>query len=75
MAGISIWQLAIIAIIVVLLFGSKRLRTLGGDLGTTIKGFKQAIAEDKTQDGDFNVKNNADAVKPEQQIKQPQQSS
>ena len=74
MAGISIWQLSIIAIIVVLLFGSKRLRTLGGDLGTTIKGFKQAMAEDKTQDIDFNVKNDADTAKPEQ-IKQPQQSS
>ncbi|GGB18944.1 twin-arginine translocase TatA/TatE family subunit [Agarivorans gilvus] len=47
MAGISIWQLAIIAVIVVLLFGTKRLRGLGGDLGTTIKGFKQAMAEDK----------------------------
>jgi len=74
MAGISIWQLTIIAIIVVLLFGSKRLRTLGGDLGTTIKGFKQAMSEDKTQDIDFNVKNDADTAKPEQ-IKQPQQSS
>ncbi|WP_432452432.1 MULTISPECIES: twin-arginine translocase TatA/TatE family subunit [unclassified Agarivorans] len=50
MAGISIWQLAIIAVIVVLLFGTKRLRGLGGDLGSTIKGFKQAMAEDKDQD-------------------------
>jgi sec-independent protein translocase protein TatA len=50
MAGISIWQLAIIAVIVVLLFGTKRLRGLGGDLGTTIKGFKQAMAEDKEPD-------------------------
>ncbi|GAL38174.1 twin-arginine translocation protein TatA [Vibrio maritimus] len=42
MAGISIWQLAIIAIIVALLFGTKRLRTLGGDVGTAINGFKTA---------------------------------
>ncbi len=74
MAGISIWQLVIIAIIVVLLFGTKRLRTLGGDLGSTIKGFKQAMAEDKTQDADFNVKNDADTAQPEQ-IKQAQERS
>ncbi|OAN17805.1 preprotein translocase subunit TatA [Photobacterium jeanii] len=46
MAGISIWQLAIIAIIVALLFGTKRLRTLGGDVGTAINGFKSAMKDD-----------------------------
>jgi len=46
MAGIGIWQLIIVAVIVVLLFGTKKLRNLGGDLGTAIKGFKGAI-EDK----------------------------
>lgn len=50
MAGISIWQLVIIAAIVILLFGTKRLRTLGGDLGTTINGFKRAMAEEPSQD-------------------------
>lgn len=44
--GISIWQLTIIAIIVALLFGTKRLRTLGSDVGTTIKGFKNAMSND-----------------------------
>lgn len=44
--GISVWQLAIIAIIVALLFGTKRLRTLGSDVGTTIKGFKDAMKSD-----------------------------
>ncbi|GLP96538.1 twin-arginine translocase TatA/TatE family subunit [Paraferrimonas sedimenticola] len=47
MAGISIWQLVIIAVIVALLFGTKRLRTLGGDVGSAINGFKSAIKEDK----------------------------
>ena len=46
MAGISIWQLAIIGLIVVLLFGTRKLRGLGGDLGSAIKGFKQALADD-----------------------------
>ncbi len=43
--GISVWQLAIIAIIVALLFGTKRLRTLGSDVGTTVKGFKKAMSD------------------------------
>ena len=47
MGGISIWQLLIIAVIVVLLFGTKKLRNLGGDLGSAIKGFKSAIGDEK----------------------------
>ena len=45
--GISIWQLLIILVIVFMLFGTKRLRGLGGDLGGAIKGFKKAMSEDK----------------------------
>ena len=44
--GISIWQLLIVLAIVVLLFGTKRLKGLGGDLGGAIKGFKKAIGDD-----------------------------
>ena len=46
MGGISIWQLVIIAVIVVLLFGTKKLRGIGGDLGGAVKGFKKAMSED-----------------------------
>lgn len=46
--GISIWQLLIILVIVIMLFGTKRLRSLGGDLGTAIKGFKKAVKDDQT---------------------------
>ncbi len=49
MGGIGIWQLVIVAVIVVLLFGTKKLRNLGGDLGSAVKGFKSAIGEDKDQ--------------------------
>lgn len=41
--GISIWQLLIVLAIIVLLFGTKKLRNVGGDLGTAIKNFKQAM--------------------------------
>lgn len=44
--GISIWQLLIILVIVLLLFGTKRLRGLGTDLGGAIKGFKKALGDE-----------------------------
>ncbi|MCI2282293.1 twin-arginine translocase TatA/TatE family subunit [Colwellia sp. MSW7] len=47
MGGIGIWQLLIVALIIVLLFGTKKLRNLGGDLGSAIKGFKNAVTDDK----------------------------
>ena len=43
LGGISIWQLLIVLAIVVLLFGTKRLRTLGSDLGGAIKGFRKSL--------------------------------
>lgn len=44
--GISIWQLLIILAIVIMLFGTKRLRTLGSDLGSAVKGFRKSIQDD-----------------------------
>jgi|TARA_B110000977_G_C10952629_1_gene445260 sec-independent protein translocase protein TatA len=46
LGGISIWQLLIILAIVVMLFGTKRLRNIGGDLGEAIKGFKNSMSND-----------------------------
>lgn len=43
----SVPQLLIILVIVVLIFGAKRLKNLGGDLGSAVKGFKQAVKEDE----------------------------
>jgi Sec-independent protein translocase protein TatE len=48
MGEISITKLLVVAALVVLLFGTKKLRTLGGDLGTAIKGFKKAMNDDDT---------------------------
>lgn len=45
LGGISIWQLLIILAIVLVLFGGKRLKSLGGDLGSAIKGFKQSMKD------------------------------
>ena len=49
--GISIWQLLIILAIVLVLFGAKRLRNVGSDLGGAIKGFKSAMKEGEEEAG------------------------
>jgi len=48
MAGINIWSLLLILLIVLLLFGTKKLRNIGGDLGGAIKNFKKSVNNDKT---------------------------
>ena len=45
--GISIWQLLIILVIVALIFGTKKLRGIGSDLGGAVKGFRSAIKDEK----------------------------
>lgn len=50
--GISIWQLLIILVIVLLLFGTKRLKSLGGDLGGAIKGFKKAMTDEEAKEAE-----------------------
>jgi sec-independent protein translocase protein TatA len=45
--GISIWQLLIILAIVLVLFGTKRLKNIGSDLGGAVKGFKKALGDEE----------------------------
>jgi sec-independent protein translocase protein TatA len=49
--GISIWQLLIVLAIVLVLFGAKRLKNVGSDLGTAIKGFKQSMRDGEDEAG------------------------
>ncbi|MGX5172796.1 Sec-independent protein translocase subunit TatA [Aliikangiella sp. IMCC44653] len=51
--GPSLWQLLIVLVIVILLFGTKRLKNIGSDLGGALKGFKKAV-----NDGDKEAKDN-----------------
>jgi sec-independent protein translocase protein TatA len=60
MMGISIWQLVIVLLIVVMLFGTKRLRGLGSDLGGAISGFRKSMG-----DGEGTATAQSDAVKQE----------
>ncbi len=50
--GISVWQLLIILAIVIMLFGTKRLRTLGGDLGSAVKGFRKSMQDEDSKAAD-----------------------
>lgn len=62
-ANVSIWQLLIVLVIVIAIFGTKRLRTLGSDVGNAVKGFRSAMNEadaesteqigNRSQDADF----------------------
>lgn len=46
MGGIGAWQLLILLLIVVIVFGTKRLRNIGSDLGGAIKGFRKGMEEE-----------------------------
>ena len=46
--GISIWQLLILLLIVVMVFGTKKLRNMGNDLGAAVKGFRKGMEDVKT---------------------------
>ena len=44
--GISFWQILIILVVILVLFGGKKIRTMGSDLGEGLKGFKKALKDE-----------------------------
>ena len=44
--GISFWQILIILVLILILFGGKKIKTMGSDLGEGLKGFKKAIKDE-----------------------------
>lgn len=64
LGGISIWQLLIVLVIVALIFGTKKLRGVGGDLGGAVKGFKKALTDTdaKNEESVENTDAEADAT-------------
>jgi Sec-independent protein translocase protein TatE len=46
MEGLSITKLLVVGVLIVLLFGTSKLRSLGGDLGAALRGFKKAMNDD-----------------------------
>ncbi|MBU2114164.1 MAG: Sec-independent protein translocase subunit TatA [Gammaproteobacteria bacterium] len=49
LGNISIWQLLIVLAIIVLLFGTKKLRGIGSDLGSAVRGFRSSIKDDEAE--------------------------
>ncbi|MDX1561779.1 MAG: twin-arginine translocase TatA/TatE family subunit [Gammaproteobacteria bacterium] len=52
LGGVSFWQLLIVFGIVILIFGTSRLKSIGGDLGGAIKGFRKAMETDDDKSSD-----------------------
>lgn len=76
--GLSIWHLLLVLAIVLVLFGAKRLRNVGGDLGAAIKGFKDAVSEGKAGEqpaADQNATGNVYDAKASQPQQIPQQQA
>lgn len=53
LGGVSPWQLLIILVVVLVIFGTKKLRTVGADLGGAVKDFKKAMNDDEVKDAEF----------------------
>ncbi len=58
--GISVWQLLILLAVVILIFGTKKLKNVGGDLGSAIKGFKSAVKDGDKDASQANVEYDSD---------------
>lgn len=75
LGNISIWQLLIVLAIIVLLFGTKKLRGIGSDLGSAIKGFRSSI-KDEPQDEEHPSAQLSDKAKSDaEQVKTSQSAS
>ncbi|CAM2869798.1 Sec-independent protein translocase subunit TatA [Acinetobacter celticus] len=71
MAGLSIWHVLIFAIVVILLFGTSKLKNLGKDVGGAVKDFKKSVRDEEAEQAklkepltiDAQVKNTESSVK------------
>jgi sec-independent protein translocase protein TatA len=63
MGGLSIWHWLIVLLVVVLIFGTKKLRNIGQDLGGAVKGFKEGM---KGAESEADAAKTADAPPPQQ---------
>jgi sec-independent protein translocase protein TatA len=61
MAGLSIWHVLIFAIVVILLFGTAKLKNLGKDVGGAVKDFKKSIRDEEAEAAQLNEPRTIDA--------------
>ena len=62
--GISPWQLLIVLVIVVLIFGTKKLRNMGGDIGGAVKNFKKSMKDEDDKGKGDSEQSETDDTKP-----------
>ena len=76
LGGISLWQLLIILLIVVLIFGTKRLKSIGSDLGGAVKGFRSSMSdgEAEARKEQLSDQRSEDADFPENKVKEKDQN-
>ena len=63
--GFGVTELIIILVIVLVLFGAKRLKNVGSDLGSAVKGFKTAIKDEETKPNDSIEKSESSVIEGE----------
>ena len=75
MFGLSPAQLIILLVVILLIFGTKKLRNAGSDLGAAVKGFKKEMKEDeKVKDAEFKSIDNETASAKKENIKEKEQA-
>jgi len=74
MGSFSIWHWLIVLVIVLLVFGTKKLRNIGGDLGGAVKNFKESMAEEKGKSTELPREGETRGTTIEGEVKDKQQS-
>lgn len=64
MGGLSIWHWIIVLVVVLLVFGTKRLRNAGSDLGEAVKGFKKGMKDEDKPAGQLGDQSRSDETRP-----------
>ena len=63
MGGLSIWHWIIVLVVVLLVFGTKRLRNAGHDLGEAVKGFKKGMKDEDKPNGQLGDESRDDSAR------------
>lgn len=74
MGSFSIWHWLIVLVVVLLVFGTKKLKNIGGDLGGAVKGFKDAMKEEQNKPTELPRQGDASGSTIEGEVKNKQQN-
>jgi sec-independent protein translocase protein TatA len=72
MGSFSVWHWLIVLLIILLVFGTKKLRNLGSDLGGAVKGFKEGMKDGSSTDATTTQKTDAPTIDVQAKDKTPQ---